>query len=130
MDRLRTKQKKALFEKLSPYVAKRLRWLKEMDQWTFSEISEATGIHFSRITEMSRPDKYKERRPLNDRTLSMLLGGRILDYKDLLEKNNLTPAEQNYLETFILDQDKELRELLVRLVREGKDVKQILREAA
>ena len=108
------KDKKELYGRLKPYVAKRLNDLQS--EYTFRELSDITGVHHTRITEAARGNY------LNEATLRLLLGGEVLNLKDIKANVDLTTKDLHYLDQLVATSHPILVRRMVRMLdRYGLD---------
>lgn len=98
------REKKNLFNKLVPFVSKKLLKLKD-ERYDFMEMRQLTGLGNNRLSELAHYKNY-DKQVLNEKTLIQLLGGGLVKIEELLKKNNLTETERAYLETLIVYESK------------------------
>jgi hypothetical protein len=84
------KDKHRLYERLMPYVAKRLQRLS--DEYTYREIAEICDIDPARITQAVK-EQY-----LNEATLRSFLGGEVIRIKDIKANVELSRKDSEYLD--------------------------------
>ena len=96
MENLRKEEIKELYNKLTPYVSKRLWWLNKVEKWTLNEIYEKCGLLPNRLSELIHFRNYKKD-VLIEQYFLLLVEAGMVDVKDLLSKTHLTPREENYM---------------------------------
>lgn len=116
------KRKIALLKRVAVIAADKIIEMKG-GEYNYKEICAITGIEQSRLTDLTKHGQ------MNEKTFSGLLAGGFLKVKDILKKlGNLTEAERNYLNTFRLYEDKELRDLIGQADQKGLDVKKLIKQ--
>ena len=115
------KEKKDALAKVAKTAAMLLERHKN-DKYEYREISFLTGISPSRLSELVC--SYK----LNEKTLIGLLEGGFMKVDELLKKTKLSDKEKNYLNSFVMYEDRPLSELIAKMKRQGKDPYEILKQ--
>ena len=114
MENLRKEQVKELYRKITPFASKHLLWLNKIEKWTLNEIYEKCGLTPNRISEIIHYQHYKKD-VLTEQNFLLLVGGGILDMKELLNKDHLTNGEKNYLHVKTICLNEELKEVAFKL---------------
>ena len=127
MDDLRKEEKRQFFQKITVYIARVLIFMKKVDKWEYAEIAERTGLRQNRLTEIVNHENYNKL-GVNERNLILLLGGGIVSIKELKEKVQLNKREQEYLDTFAIYEDRELRMEVAKVKKLGHNPTKILKD--
>ena len=129
MDELRKAEKKELFIKLTPVVAKILRKKKQVELWTDKEIYDQTGVPQNRITEIKKYGTGNYVHPLNEKNLVLFLSGGVLTINDLLKGVKLNDKERQWIESLAIFEDKEMIRKINLCKKLGIDVNKLLSRA-
>jgi hypothetical protein len=115
------KEKKELFKKLTPVVKARLIHLKK-NEFTYTEMTERTGLTLSRISEI-----VNNRKDVNEVFLIKLFIGGIVNSRDLLSVSGINASQQDYIKGLTIYEDTALMGEINQLKSLGEDPASILR---
>ena len=112
-------EKKDLLVKISRYASRVIRYKTEVDRWTATEISAATGIPNTRLTELKHFDKYQ--RPIGEKLLAIAIAGGLMSVDDLIKNVDLNENERRYVEALVIYELPEVRKLIFEILQAGAD---------
>ena len=115
------KEKKELFKKLTPVVKARLTYLKK-NEFTYTEMTERTGLTLSRISEI-----VNNRKDVNEVFLIKLLIGGIVNSRDLISVSGINASQEDYIQGLTIYEDTALMGEINQLKTLGEDPASILR---
>jgi len=117
-------QRKSLLKRIAEVLALDLKVIKETQKLTFKEMCAITGIQQNRLSELV------QKKQLNEKTLYGIIGGNVVKVSELLKKvGPLTAQEKTYMENFYLQENRELRELLLKCLENKIDPMKLLKAA-
>jgi len=122
---LRKKERKAFLQKITVYASKKLRYMVEVEEWQYNEISRQTSIPSNRLSEIVNYNNYNHI-ALNERNLMLLIKGEVIMIKDIKANVNLNKKENDFVDTFIIFENEPLRELVKECSEYGLDPVKIL----
>jgi len=125
MEKLRKKERKAFLQKITVYASKKLRYMVEVEEWQYNEISRQTSIPSNRLSEIVNYNNYNHI-ALNERNLMLLIKGEVIMIKDIKANVNLNKKENDFVDTFIIFENEPLRELVKECSEYGLDPVKIL----
>ena len=103
-----TKDRKALYDKLRPFVSKKLQDLKS--DYSYRELADITGVTHARIIEAAKGSY------LNEKTLRLLLGGEVLNLPEIKANVKMSVKDAIYLDQLAATSSPVLVRKLVRLI--------------
>ncbi len=126
---LRKSDKKKLFGKVTIALGEIITELNKdpNDPWLDGEISELTGIHQSRLSEIKNFQKYNK--PVNSKILSRLILGGIIVIEDILIRIKCSEEERRYLVEVGFLEDIETIKTIKEAIKAGVNIKTVLRDA-
>jgi hypothetical protein len=124
-------QHKKLFEKISDIVGIRLEYMMTSNtkKWSATEIEKIYGLSKQRQSELRGrlQGKYLHLR-ISTNDFTLLLARRFMDLDQLLASQDLDDEEKMYLkETFGIQNDLELRDIVRQCEKAGVDYKTVLK---
>jgi len=111
------KEEKQLLELVTPVVERLLR--KMDDRWTAREISQATGVPTSRLTEYRDYARYQRR--ISFKNLIRIIGSGIFTMEDIVKEagESLTQKQKTHLIDMSFYEDPTFRRLAVENKKKG-----------
>ena len=129
MEKLRKKEKKDLYKKLTAHISKKLRYMIEVEDWTQVEISIQTKVPQNRLCEIINYENYGHL-ALSEHNLLFLIQGGIVTTTELKENCSLNQKEGDYLdETFLIHEDEKMKKVYVKCIKAGLNPAEILEKA-
>jgi len=124
---LRNAEVKAFRKKIDVFIAKKLKFMLDVENWQGVELHRKYGFPSNRQSELMNPEKYLG--PIvSDDLLAILLGGNFVTTEQIKKDAGLTEKELDYFnENFGFYGNKELRQEIIRLLRAGEDPEKVLR---
>jgi len=97
MEELLKIEEKALYEKLTEFLGKKIQIL-NIEGWTDREIAQETGVTTPRLSEIKGFEKYRRR--INEKILTAFLEKGLITVEEIVGKVKLSEKEEQHVRDF------------------------------